>query len=79
MSKMASNIIHYTDYVRLKSLINRDNRKDACTMRDACLGLTLLQIAVIADNVPAGITSFVTIALDRIALRAIRMPVRTGQ
>ena len=54
-SKIASSIIHPTNNVRLKSFINRDNKKDACTMRDPCLGLALLQIAVMVDNVPAGI------------------------
>ncbi|CAL5221738.1 g3987 [Coccomyxa viridis] len=39
--------------VRFKSLLNRDNKRDACTLKDPRLGLTLLQIAVIADNVPA--------------------------
>ena len=52
--KLASNIIDSNIKVRFKSLINRDNKKDACTLRDPRLGLTLLQIAVIADNVPAG-------------------------
>ena len=52
--KLASNIIDSNIKIRFKSLINRDNKKDACTLRDPRLGLTLLQIAVIADNAPAG-------------------------
>ena len=52
--KLASNIIDSNIKVRFKSLINRDSKKDACTLRDPRLGLTLLQIAAIADNVPAG-------------------------
>ena len=52
--KLCSNIIDPNIKVRFKSLINRDNKKDACTLKDPKLGLTLLQIAVIADNVAAG-------------------------
>ncbi len=52
--KLASNIIDPNQMVRFKSLLNRDNKRDACTLKDPRLGLTLLQIAVIADNVPAG-------------------------
>ena len=52
--KLANNIIAANNQARLKSLITRDSKKDACTLRDPLLGLTLLQIAVIADNVPAG-------------------------
>lgn len=53
-NKLAPNIIDPNIQIRFKSLINRDNKKDACTLRDPRLGLTLLQIAVLADNVSAG-------------------------
>ncbi|CAL5227175.1 g10089 [Coccomyxa viridis] len=53
MVKLANNIIDPNKKVRFKSMINRDNRKDACTLKDPRLGLTLLQIAIIADNIPA--------------------------
>ena len=56
--KLASNIIDPNNLVRFKSLLNRDNKKDASTLKDPRLGLTLLQIAVIADNVPAGALAF---------------------
>ena len=52
--KLCNNIIDPNIKVRFRSLINRDNKKDACTLKDPKLGLTLLQIAVIADNVAAG-------------------------
>ena len=52
--RLASNIIDPISPTRLKSLINRDTKKDVCTWRDPLLGLNLLQIAVIADNVRAG-------------------------
>ena len=52
--KLCSNIIDPNIRVRFKSLINRDNKKDACTLVDPKLGLNLLQVAVIADNVAAG-------------------------
>ena len=52
--KLCNNIIDANIKVRFKSLINRDNKKEACTLKDPKLGLTLLQIAVIADNVAAG-------------------------
>ncbi len=52
--KIANSIITPFSPAKAKLLINRDNRKEACTLRDPLLGLNLLQIAVIADNVPAG-------------------------
>ena len=54
ISKIASSIIDTDKPVRLKSLIKKHKLKDASTLRDPHLGLTLLQIAVMADNVPAG-------------------------
>ena len=54
MQKLTSNVIHPMSPVRMKSLITGDIRKDVCTWRDPHLGLTLFQIAVIADNVSAG-------------------------
>ena len=52
--KLCSNIIDPNIKVRFKSLINRDNKKDACTLKHPKLGLNLLQTAIIADNVAAG-------------------------
>ena len=78
-SKLASNIIHPTNNVRLKSFINRDNKKDACTMRDPCLGLTLLQIAVMADNVPAGTNPSFFGAYALSVQRASRVPMELAQ
>ena len=52
--KIASSIINPDNQVRLKSLINRNNKKDACSWRDPRFQLTLLQIAGIADNASAG-------------------------
>ena len=54
--KIAGSIIDADKTVRLKSLIKKHNLKvkDACTLRDPSLGLTFLQIAIIADNIPAG-------------------------
>ncbi len=56
--KLAGSIIDPNcQSIQLRSkfkLINRDNKKEACTLRDPCIGLNLLQIAVIADNVTAG-------------------------
>ena len=51
--RLARSIIDPKSPVRVKSLMNRDIRNEACIWRGP-LGLTLLQIAVIADNVPAG-------------------------
>ena len=56
--KIASSIINPDSQVRLKSLINRNNKKDACAWRDPRLDINLLQISVIADNVPAGTSLF---------------------
>ena len=52
--KLCNNVIDPNIKVRFKSLINRDNKKDACTLKDPKLGFNLLQIAVIADNLAAG-------------------------
>ena len=52
--KIACSFIDSTKPVRLKSLIKKYKVNDACTLRDSSLGLTLLQIAIIADNIPAG-------------------------
>ncbi len=52
--KLCSNVIDPNIKVRFKSLINRDNKKDACTLKCPRLNLNLLQTAVIADNVAAG-------------------------
>ena len=52
--KLCSNIIDPNIKVRFKSLINRDNKKDACTLKCPRLNLNLLQTAVIADNLAAG-------------------------
>ncbi len=52
--------------LRIKSQLNKVVKKEACTWRDPRLGLILLQIAVIADNVPAGASRSLSLHLQQV-------------
>ncbi len=72
VSKIVSSIVNVDKPIRLKRVIKAQNLKDACTLMVPNLGLTLLQIAVIADNVRAGAIRFILSA--DVAQQASRLP-----
>ena len=52
--KFCSAIVEPGKQGRFKSLLNRDNRKIVCQLKSYTIGLNLLQIAVLLDDVATG-------------------------